>query len=392
MAITEEESLIELASLLKGGHDKKIIDEKEMKKFIEAVREKEEEEDSPPVNGAEVMCVYAEDQTKPVKVKKLEGDISIGGKAQLNSRDIELEGTFSGCFTSGGECEVKKEWIEEGKWQDVDEGNDQGEERETLDREKSYMICTEWGGLIYFYTDGQEPAFLTKGDKILYLSRAFLDWLETAEGLKLFPFIDPNDNSEAKKYQTVTIGIGLSFNNGGDNWDVLRDILGWTDDDIREIIRRIYSGQDKDFVYKEERRFLEDPKYKITEKQAKKLLVTAAMRKYMPNLNRTIEENNKKKGKAATYYQEQLEAMFDVSYNQGVSPEKVYDPDSIIPYYLTGNQKGAVNAVTSFGKDRSRRRLNQMKLFFIKSYEFENYNDGSKEFDPLRAELGFKVE
>ncbi len=293
MAITEEESLIELASLLKGGHDKEIIDEKEMKKFIEAVREKEEEEDSPPVNGAEVMCVYAEDQTKPVKVKKLEGDISIGGKAQLNSRDIE---------------------------------------------------------------------------------------------------IDPNDNSEAKKYQTVTIGIGLSFNNGGDNWDVLRDILGWTDDDIREIIRRIYSGQDKDFVYKEERRFLEDPKYKITEKQAKKLLVTAAMRKYMPNLNRTIEENNKKKGKAATYYQEQLEAMFDVSYNQGVSPEKVYDPDSIIPYYLTGNQKGAVNAVTSFGKDRSRRRLNQMKLFFIKSYEFENYNDGSKEFDPLRAELGFKVE
>ena len=41
MAITEEESLIELASLLKGGHDKEIIDEKEMKKFIEAVREKE---------------------------------------------------------------------------------------------------------------------------------------------------------------------------------------------------------------------------------------------------------------------------------------------------------------------------------------------------------------
>ncbi len=99
MAITEE-SLIELAALVKGGHDKEMIDERDKEKFIEAVKEKEEGEDSPPVNGAEVMCVYAEDQTKPVKVKKSKGNITIGGKVQLNSRDIELEGTFSGCIAA----------------------------------------------------------------------------------------------------------------------------------------------------------------------------------------------------------------------------------------------------------------------------------------------------
>ena len=385
MAITEE-SLIELAVLVKGGHDKEMIDERDKEKFIEAVKEKEEGEDSPPVNGAEVMCVYAEDQTKPVKVKKSKGNITIGGKVQLNSRDIELEGTFSGCITAET-CGICKEWIEEGRWQDVFDGNDQGEGKETLTWWRSYMICTEWGGLIYLCNDGQ-PLFLTSGDKILYLSPAFLEWLEIAEGFVPFPFRDRNDNKKAQGKKTVTIGIGFSFNDNEETWGLLKEILGWTDDDIRKLIESIYNYKNEALKEEANRIVLEDPKYKITKKQAKKLLLTAAQRTYMPQLNKTIEEYNRQQGKVTTYPQRKLEAMFDVSYNQGLSPAKVNDPDSIIPYYLTRDCPGAVEAVTKYGNDWSRRRLNQMNLFFH-NYDFEKYNDGAAEFAPLREKLGF---
>ena len=41
-------------------------------------------------------------------------------------------------------------------WQEVDDGNDEGEDKETLNRDKSYMICTKNEGIIYFYDDGQK--------------------------------------------------------------------------------------------------------------------------------------------------------------------------------------------------------------------------------------------
>lgn len=56
----------------------------------------------------------------------------------------------------GGECSVDKDSIEGGMWQEVDDGNDEGEDKETLNRDKSYMICTKNEGIIYFYDDGQK--------------------------------------------------------------------------------------------------------------------------------------------------------------------------------------------------------------------------------------------
>ena len=84
--------------------------------------------------------------------------------------------------------------------------------------------------------------------------------------------------------------------------------------------------------------------------------------------------------------------MFDYSYNSGLSPSpgltysaSINDTDQIIYYYLRKDQANAVKAVKKFG-DGTRRRLNQMNLFF---YNYTFLDKSGTGLDPLRKKLGF---
>ena len=92
-----------------------------------------------------------------------------------------------------------------------------------------------------------------------------------------------------------------------------------------------------------------------------------------------------------------MEAMFDYSYNNGLSAPTGYtysphinDPDYIIYYYLRKDLPGAVNAIKQNASDPqnagNRRRLNQMNLFF---YDYTFLDKSGANLNPLRDKLGF---
>lgn len=168
------------------------------------------------------------------------------------------------------------------------------------------MLCCEYAGIIYFLKDGQEVWKLINGELIYYLSDNYIKWLETAEGFEDYPYLDPEDSQEAKNRQNVTIGIGFTFDNTGRNWDILKEVLGWTDTDINSIISGVYSGKN-----------YSNTNYTITKDQAIQMVNIAAERTYMPDLNAAINAYNTQSGSVTTYSQRQLEAMFDYSYNNG---------------------------------------------------------------------------
>ena len=133
----------------------------------------------------------------------------------------------------------------------------------------------------------------------------------------------------------------------------------------------------------------------ITEEEAYEIF-SEVQEQYMTNLNNCIAafNINRKSGNITTYSQRELEAMFDYSYNNGLSPVKhddgYYSPavdnkNKVFYYYLTKDLVGAVDVVKEHNSD-SRRRLNQMNLFF-KNYVFLDKSEEG--LDPLRKKLGF---
>ena len=119
------------------------------------VSETEVSDDTECTCDACVICTNATEDSIPIHLKKDGVLIHLSGIGRLNKMDIELDGHFLGCV-KGGECSVDKDSIEGGMWQEVDDGNDEGEDKEILNRDKSYMICTKNEGIIYFYDDGQK--------------------------------------------------------------------------------------------------------------------------------------------------------------------------------------------------------------------------------------------
>ena len=215
------------------------------------------------------------------------------------------------------------------------------------------------------------------------LSEKYIEWLKTAEGFTGYPFCDMADNTTARENKTVTLGYGFTFNGKGDGWDVLNRVLKWSDEEIQYIIESIY-GEGKSFEGNE--------KYTITPEQAHDILMTITEEKYIHNLNVAIQAFNEQNGYVTKYTQRELEAMFDYSYNSGLTPPdghlyspRINDSDQIIYYYLRKDIEGAVKAVKKFGSG-NRRRINQMHLYFF-GYEF--LDKSGPELDIYREKLGF---
>ncbi len=361
------------------------IEEYDKQGIKDEVKKKEKTTDTPCTCNARVICTNATSDSVPVHIKNDDGLVHLSDIAELNKTNIELERGFDGCTKStDGKCKIDvnyKEWIEDGEWKDADDLTNQGTGKGTLNMNKSYMFCREYAGIIYFYNDGQEVKSLINGETIFYLSDDYLKWLKTAEGFTPYPYLDMKDNNEAKKRQNVTLGIGFTFDNTGRNWDILREVLGWTDADISSIINGVYSGTN-----------YSNSSYTITEDQAFEMFSRVAERTYIPDLNKAISAYNTQEGKVETYSQRELEAMFDYSYNSGLSPSSgltysadINNQDKIIYYYLRKDQVNAVNAVKKFGNG-TRRRLNQMNLFF---YDYNFLDKSGSNLNPLRQKLGF---
>ena len=108
---------------------------------------------------ARVICTNATEDSKPHHMRTEEGMVHMGNIEELNRTNIEPSDNFEGCTkSSDGKCMIAqkyKEWIADQEWKAVDETSSQGEGKEKLNKETSYMVCTEYEGVIYFYDDGQ---------------------------------------------------------------------------------------------------------------------------------------------------------------------------------------------------------------------------------------------
>lgn len=348
--------------------------------------------------GREVLCTFnaclicsnATNDSKPLHLKKEDNLVHLGEVSELNKTDIELEQTFAGCIESSDKkCHVAREYIEGQTWQDFDLVSSQGEGKEKLNMDKSYMICTKYGGIIYFHSHGQELEPLMNGERLYYLSEEYRQWVKIAEGMSFVPYRSKNDSDDAKAIRTTTIGIGITFDEEGSNWEYLREVLGWSDADINLILDMLWKDDENESTDVN----IENTKYVITEEQAWQLFDVVAREQYIPQVNSAIEAYNKKNGSITTYSQCELEAMYDYAYNNGLAPsdglqysEKIDGDDYIIYYYLRKDQVGAVDAVKAAQSD-NRRRMNQMNLFFYEEYDFLDKSD--EELDPLREKLGF---
>lgn len=379
--------LLILAAALTGCDNQKKSDKEEAtpEEHKEETKATEEPEEQPCTSEAQVLCTSAIEGSEPVQMlKKKDKDfVEIGKISQLNKKDIERKEAFKECKLIG-KCTNDKEDIENQEWQAFDNRVRQGENKEILNKEYSYMICTKGYGIIYFKDAGQEFINTLEGMFISYVSDDFIKWLTIAEGYTPYPYHDTADNPEAQARHNVTLGVGFTFDNQGTNWDILKKVLGWTDEEILAITQGVYSGED-----------YSNSEYEISEEEAYELFRQVAEKKYMPNLNACIKAYNDENGSQMTYSQQQLEAMFDYSYNNGLSPtedteweysSKVNDPDTIIYYYVRNDQKGGVSAVKKFGNG-DRRRLNQMNLYFYEDYDF--LDKSGEELNPLRTKLGF---
>lgn len=324
-------------------------------------------------SNACLICSNATEDSKPLHLKKGDNLVHLGKISELNKTDIELEKPFAGCIESNDKkCHIANEYIEGQTWQDVDLMSSQGKNKENVNMDKSYMICTKYGGIIYFNSHGQKLEPLMNGERLYYLSEEYRQWIKTAEGMSYVPYRNKNDSQDAKEVRTTTIGVGITFDENGSNWEYLRETLGWSDADINMILDMLWKDDENESTDVN----MENTKYVITEEQAWKLFDTAARERYIPDVNNAIEACNKKNGSNITFSQCQLEAIFDYSFNNGLEPsdglqynEKIDKDDYIIYYYLRKDQVGAVDAVKAAGSD-NRRRLNQMNLFFYEDYDF----------------------
>lgn len=259
-----------------------------------------------------------------------------------------------------------------------------------------------------------------QGSRITYLTDEYMTWWRTAEGNEDYiynPFRVMSDKDER-----VTIGHGITFARlkEGDleeekRWKILQECFGWSEDDMNHIIGCLFDneepaagGEVKEYYEGEgEQRELKNiyyTKYKINEDQEKKAFELVKW-DYIAKVNKAISMYEdtfpkKERGEHTNYAQHELEAMFDVTYNQGLKLNADGDPDAkididntekIIYYYLDLDEyketvkAKAVVAVENYWEDvDKRRRINQMYLYFKKCYDFKD------DYIGYAKDLGFK--
>lgn len=252
-----------------------------------------------------------------------------------------------------------------------------------LDKDKTYQL------VIIVKDKTKKRIRVRVGEKVesddinINLSDNYLKWLTIAEGYTAYPYRDMADNSDAQARKNVTLGIGFSFDKKGTNWEVIKAVLRWSDEEISTIVEGVYNGINYCGT-----------KYEITKVQVYEIFKRVSEKKYIPNLKAAVKAYNQQRSTKMTYSQQELEAMFDFSYNNGLSPTKdtgytyssdINNEDKIIYYYLRKNRKGACAAIKRYGNG-NRRRLNQMNLFFFEDYTF--LDKSGADLEPLRKKLG----
>ncbi len=122
----------------------------DLDRYGEAIANQKSTDNSPPVEGALVMCTNATNHNIPVKLVKDDYiQVTLSGLAELSSKDITLGKPFSGCREAQDKiCRVQEETAIKRRWHGLDYSKSEGEGREGLLSEDSYMICMEQYGII----------------------------------------------------------------------------------------------------------------------------------------------------------------------------------------------------------------------------------------------------
>lgn len=309
---------------------------------------------------------------------------------ELSHKDIEFKPNFKKC--NGCDNKLCNPNIENNEWKGYDATYKVGDGF-GLNKDEAYMFCLNGNGIIYAATDGQrnvkrELEIWQEEGRLVELSADYIAWLIVAEGNILTPYVNPKDNANAKSIKTVTLGIGVTFNmNRDETWDALHDVLGWSDNDINTIIKALFDRVPPGLTPAETK------KYTITEQQSEDLLFKVASN-YMEQVNDAVEYINKQNGYETIFKPNELEAMFDYAYNNGLASgnsgvsSSIDDDEYIIYYYLRKDQVGAVDAIIQYGNNGNRRRLNQANLFFNNTYNFVDSSQKSQ-LDTIRVALGW---
>ena len=142
--------------------EKKEKDEKketeETEEFEKEIAECESTKGEPCTCNALVCCTSSANETETVHIKKREEDrnILMADIAQLNRTDIEREKEFTVCkFSPDKKCTLDVTYIEDQEWKAYDESSSQGDGKELLNANESYMICTYGRGYLFFKDAGQ---------------------------------------------------------------------------------------------------------------------------------------------------------------------------------------------------------------------------------------------
>lgn len=168
---------------------------------IDGVYTNETPEDTKCTCNACVWCTNAALASDPVHIKKDGSLVHIQSISQLNKFDIDLEQPFWRCTEAEEEgyvCSVDREYIEGGTWHDVNELDDEGEGIETVNMDSSYMICTKYGGIIYFCDNGQDV--LDNAKKILGIPDTPL-YNYTLEMVGNITELDPKFDAEVESFR-----------------------------------------------------------------------------------------------------------------------------------------------------------------------------------------------
>lgn len=145
----------------KGESDEETDEKKETEEteeFEEEIAECESTKGEPCTCNALVCCTSSENKTETVHIKKREEDrnILMADIAQLNRTDIEREKEFTVCkFSPDKKCTLDVTYIEDQEWKAYDESSSQGDGKELLNANESYMICTYGRGYLFFKDAGQ---------------------------------------------------------------------------------------------------------------------------------------------------------------------------------------------------------------------------------------------
>ena len=142
--------------------EKKEKDEKketeETEEFEKEIAECESTKGEPCTCNALVCCTSSENKTETVHIKKREEDrnILMADIAQLNRTDIEREKEITVCkFSLDKKCTLDVTYIEDQEWKAYDESSSQGDGKELLNANESYMIRTYGRGYLFFKDAGQ---------------------------------------------------------------------------------------------------------------------------------------------------------------------------------------------------------------------------------------------